>query len=266
MSVAPVNINNVAPEYQPMDLSGKRVLISGASSGIGRACAIELAALGAELVLIGRNQERLAETYARLTGSGHQMLAFDLLKIEEIAALPDLVKARERKLSGLVHSAGICPIVPLTATTPKVLQDTFRINFDAFAELSRQFTKRLYFSDGGSVVAISSVSSQIGWPGGSAYCSTKAALDGFVRVLALELARKNIRANTVCPSNIKTTMLDVASGEAKKTDDDRADVQPLGLGEAVDIAHAVAFLVSDSAKFITGSNLVVDGGYLAMGR
>ena len=266
MSVAPVNINNVAPEYQPMDLSGKRVLISGASSGIGRACAIELAALGAELVLIGRNQERLAETYARLTGSGHQMLAFDLHKIEEIAALPDLVKARERKLSGLVHSAGICPIVPLAATTPKVLQETFQINFGAFVELCRQFTKRFFFNDGGSLVALSSVSSMIGWPGGSAYCSAKAALNGYIRVLALELARRKIRANTVCPSYVKTAMMDSTGSEAERTFADCEAAQPLGIIEPGDVAGVVAFLMSDESRFITGTNLVVDGGYLAKGN
>lgn len=252
-------------EYNPMSLSGKRILVTGASAGIGRACAVELAALGAECVLIGRNAPRLEETRQSLSGSGHLVLPFDLSRINEIAALPDLVQARERKFSGFVHSAGICPIVPLAATTPKVLQDTFQINFFAFVELCRHFTKRLFFNDSGSIVAISSVSSKIGWPGGSAYCSSKSALDGIVHVLALELARKRVRVNTVCPSNIKTTMLDVTSGQAGKTDADRADAQPLGLGDAEDIAHVVAFLLSDAATFITGSNLVVDGGYLAKG-
>lgn len=252
--------------YNPMDLSGKRILVTGASSGIGRACAVELAALGAELLLIARNEARLVETREMLAGSGHQVLPFDLTRIEEIASLPDLTQARDRKFAGLVHAAGVCPLVPLASTSPALLRNTMQINFDAFVELSRQFTKRFFFADGGSLVALSSVSSRIGWPGGSAYCSSKAALDGFVHVLALELARKKIRANTVCPSNIKTTMLDVTSGEAGKTDADRASAQPLGLGDAEDVAHVVAFLISDASKFITGTNLVVDGGYLAKGN
>lgn len=252
--------------YNPMDLTGRRILVTGASSGIGRACAVELAALGAELVLVARNEARLAETMGTLNGSGHQALPFDLANIEAIASLPDLTQARALKFSGLVHAAGVCPLVPLAATSPALMRSTMQINFMAFVELSRQFAKRLYFEDGGSLIAISAVSSKIGWPSGSAYCSSKAALDGFVRVLALELARKRIRANTVCPSYIKTTLLDRIGDEAEKTDADRAAAQPLGMGDAKDVAHVVAFLMSDASRFITGTNLVVDGGYLAKGN
>ncbi len=250
--------------YNPMDLTGKRILVTGASSGIGRACAVELAQLGAELVLVGRNIAHLQETERMLDGCGHQVLPFDLEKIEEIGTLPALTHARERKFAGIVHSAGVCPLVPLAGSSPMVIRKAMLINFEVFVELCRHFTKRTHFAeDGGSLVALSSVSSMIGWPSGGAYCASKAALDGYVRVLALELAAKRIRANTVCPSNIKTPMLDVTSGEAGKTDEDRAAAQPLGLGESEDVANAVAFLLSDAAKFITGTQLVVDGGYLA---
>lgn len=257
-----------------MDLTARRILVTGASSGIGRACAAKLAALGAELVLVARNEARLAETLGMLAGSGHQILPFDLMNVEAIGSLPGMIQARERKISGLVHAAGICPLAPLAATTPDLLRSTMRINFDAFVELSRHFTKRFFFADGGSLVAISSVSSSIGWAGGGAYCASKAALDGFVRVLAIELARRRIRVNTVSPSNIKTRMNagdaslhgapDVA--EALKSDEVRAAAQPLGLGEADDIADAVSFLLCDAARFITGTSLVVDGGYLAKGN
>jgi NAD(P)-dependent dehydrogenase (short-subunit alcohol dehydrogenase family) len=250
----------------PLALSGKRILVTGASAGIGRACAVKLAALGAECVLIGRNRERLEETRQSLAGAGHLVLPFDLSRIDDIASLPVLMKARERQLSGLVHSAGICPIVPLAATTPKVLQETFQINFGAFVELCRQFTKRFFFNDGGSLVALSSVSSMIGWPGGSAYCSAKAALNGYIRVLALELARRKIRANTVCPSYVKTAMMDSTGSEAERTFADCEAAQPLGIIEPGDVAGVVAFLMSDESRFITGTNLVVDGGYLAKGN
>lgn len=246
-----------------MDLSGKRILLTGASSGIGRACAVELAALGAELVLIARNEARLAETLGMLDGANHQMLAFDLTDLEAIASLPERVQARERRFSGLVHAAGIGPAIPLQASSPELLRGTMRINFDAFVELTRQFTKRFFFNDGGSLVAISSVSAMVGFVGGSAYCASKAALNGFVRAMAIELARKKIRANTVCPSNIKTALLDVIEQETGKTDADYAAAQPLGLGQPGDVAQVVAFLLSDASRFITGTSLVVDGGYLA---
>lgn len=246
------------------DLSGKRILVTGASSGIGRACAVELASLGAELVLLARSEERLAATRDLLAGSGHQILPFDLAQVEAIASLPDLTNARERPFSGLVHSAGICPLVPLAAVSPAVIHSTMQVNFDSFMELSRLFTSPEHFAGaGGSLVAISAVASMGGWPSGSAYCSSKAALDAVVRVLALELAGRKIRVNTICPGYIQTEMLASTNSEAGHTDSERDAFQPLGLGEAADVAHAVAFLMSDASRFITGTNMIVDGGVFA---
>ena len=252
--------------YNPLDMTGKRILVTGASSGIGRACAVMLSRLGAQLVLLGRNEARLCETELLLKGASHQVQLFDLEELGEIKNLTALTGARERKISGIVHAAGISPVLPLGATTPKVLENTMRVNHLAFVELARCFTKKMYFSDsGGCIVAISSIASTVGWPGGSAYCSSKAALDSFVRVAALELADKKIRANTVLPSFIATPMLKVddSNNFVDYSSERMKKVQPLGLGEPDDVAHAVAFLLSDAAKFITGTNLVVDGGYLA---
>ena len=136
-------------------------------------------------------------------------------------------------------------------------------NYWAFLELVKVFTKKKY-SAGSSVVAISSVSARVGWPGGSLYCGSKGALDASMRALALELAPRNVRVNSVVPSNIRTPMYDeiIAVGGDEATRQILAK-QPLGLGEPEDVAHAVAFLLSDAARFITGTQLVVDGGYLA---
>lgn len=239
-------------------------MVTGASSGIGRACASTFAKLGAELILVARNEDRLRETEQALEGTGHQSIPFDLNRVDAIADLLAMAQVRERKCSGLVHSAGICPVVPLTATSPKVVRDTMLLNFIAFAELCRQLTRRSNFAaDGGSLVAISSVSARTGWAGGTAYCAAKAALDSFVRVQALELAPRRIRANTVCPGYTKTPMLQETSEQSDESDAERESVQPLGFCDAEDIAHAAAFLLSDSAKFITGTNMVVDGGLMA---
>lgn len=253
--------------YNPTTLTNKRILVTGASSNVGRACAITMANLGAELVLLGRNEEQLRKTYDLLAGDGHQIVVFDLEQTDEIATLPAITEARERKLSGLVHSAGICPLVPLAVTTPAVLQQTMRINFDAFVELCRHFSKRLYFSEnGGSIVAISSVSAKVGWPAGGAYCASKAALDGLVRVLSLELAPRRIRFNTICPSDLSTPMQAEAGATAEKSHAERGGDQPLGLGDPDDIANAVAFLMGDAGRFITGTSMIVDGGFLAKGN
>jgi NAD(P)-dependent dehydrogenase (short-subunit alcohol dehydrogenase family) len=253
--------------YNPTTLANKRILVTGASSNVGRACAVALAGLGAELVLLGRNEEQLRKTADLLAGGGHQIVGFDLNQTDEIATLPAMTQARERRLSGLVHSAGICPLVPLAATSPAILQQTMRINFDAFVELCRHFSKRTVFSEsGGSFVAISSVSAKVGWPAGGAYCASKAALDGLVRVLSLELAPRNIRVNTVCPSDLSTPMQAEAGATAAKSHAERGADQPLGLGDAADIANAVAFLMGDAGRFITGTSLIVDGGFLAKGN
>jgi NAD(P)-dependent dehydrogenase (short-subunit alcohol dehydrogenase family) len=247
-----------------LNLSGRRLMVTGASSGIGRACAVTFAKLGAELILVARSEDRLRETEQSIEGTGHQIVPFDLNRVDAIADLLAVAQVRERKCSGLVHSAGVCPVVPLAATSPKVVRDTMRLNFGAFVELCRQLTRRQAFAaEGGSLVAVSSVSARTGWAGGTAYCATKAALDSYVRVLALELAPRRIRANTICPGYTKTPMLQNTGEQSEESDADRESVQPLGFGDAEDIAHAAAFLLSDAARFVTGTNMVVDGGLMA---
>jgi NAD(P)-dependent dehydrogenase (short-subunit alcohol dehydrogenase family) len=247
----------------PMDLTGKRILVTGASSGIGRACAILASELGAAVILVGRNQVRLDECMASLSGSGHIVVSQDLADLESIRTIFDTICHDGRKLEGFVHAAGICPSVPVQSTSIEQMRSAMTINYFAFLELVKQFSKRKV-STGGSVVAISSVSSYVGWSGGSLYCGTKGAIDSSVRALALEMVPKNIRVNSVVPSNIRTPIFE-SFCSLNDNEHMRQIVakQPLGIGEPCDVAHAVAFLLSDAARFITGTQLVVDGGYLA---
>ena len=144
-----------------------------------------------------------------------------------------------------------------------MMREAMDINYFAFLELVKWFSKKKY-STGGSVVGISSVSGAAGWMGGALYGGTKGAMDSSVRSLAIELATKNIRVNSIVPSNIRTPMLDdMISVGGEDAVRQILVKQPLGLGEPEDVAHAVAFLLSDAARFITGTQLVVDGGYLA---
>ncbi|MGI6497030.1 MAG: SDR family NAD(P)-dependent oxidoreductase [Kiritimatiellia bacterium] len=246
----------------PLDLTGRRILVTGASSGIGRACAVLISQLGASVVLVARDTTRLQETQQMLCGSGHVVLPFDLSDTDHYDAL--FKQGTEgSKLHGLVHAAGLCPAFPLQALSHDIVRQAFEINVFAFIELAKQFSKRKY-SEGGSLVAVSSVASLSGWAGGSLYCGTKGALDATVRSLAVELVSKKIRVNSVLPSNIMTPMLEEmlsVGGEAAKAA--ILAKQPLGIGEPLDVANAVAFLLSDASRFITGTHLVVDGGYLA---
>jgi len=249
--------------FNPMNLSGKRILVTGASSGIGLSCAVIAAKLGATLMLIGRNRDRLDESLSKLDGGGHIAIPFDLSNLEAVESLFEIACEGGKKLHGLVHAAGIRPALPIQSVSVAQMQAVMLTNYWAFLELTKNFSKKKY-SAGGSIVAISSVSALAGWPGGSLYCGSKGALDASMRALSLELVPKKIRVNSVAPSNIRTPMYDVGTDTAST--DNRAVLiakQPLGLGEPEDVAQAVAFLLSDSSRFITGTQLVVDGGYLA---
>jgi NAD(P)-dependent dehydrogenase (short-subunit alcohol dehydrogenase family) len=249
--------------YNPMDLTGKRILVTGASSGIGRACAVVLAKLGATIIAVARNGERLDETIALLHKGKHVKVTADLSALDSIGTVFELACANGEKLYGLVHAAGIGPAIPIQAMSARAMQEVMTINFFAFMELTKQFIKKKY-TTGGSIIGISSVSGSVGWQGYSLYGASKGALDSAVRSLAIELHLKGFRVNSVVPSNIRTQMY--AALEQINNEETEARIlanQPLGIGEPDDVAHAVAFLLSDAAKFITGTNLVVDGGYLA---
>lgn len=245
-----------------VDLNGKRILITGASSGIGRACAIQAAALGADIVLTGRRLEALEETRRQMSESEcHQIITGDLSDFEFIQ---QLVKDAGR-LDGLIHAAGVCPTVPIGMINAERLQDSVKTNYFAFLELMKFYSKQKFINEGFSAVAVSSVSAEVGWAGGALYSGSKGALSAAVRALALELAPKGIRVNAVCPSNIKTPLFDSFVGS--RNDEALAKLkekQPLGIGRPEQVAAPVCFLLSSAASFITGVNLPVDGGYLAM--
>ena len=248
--------------YNPMDLSGRRILITGASSGIGRTCAILAAELGASVVLTGRRLDALDETWRRMENrERHLIYPCD---ISDSAAIDGLVQAGG-KIDGLVHAAGIGPMCPIGLLDEAHVQSVMKTNYFAFLELMKHYSKAKNRADSLSAVAVSSVSALVGWGGGVVYCGSKGALSASVRALAMELAPKGIRVNAVCPSNIRTPMYE--AGAADFNDESGLAKlkakQPLGLGEPEQVASAVMFLLSDAASFITGVNLPVDGGYLA---
>ena len=245
-----------------VDLSGKRILVTGASSGIGRACAILISQLGGSVVLTGRRAEALDETLRQMENQERHLI--HPCDICDSAAVAELVKA-SGKIDGLVHAAGIGPMCPIGFIDEEHVQSVMKTNYFAFLELMKHYSKARNRSDRLSVVAVSSVSALVGWGGGAIYCGSKGAVSASVRALALELAAKGIRVNAVCPSNIKTPLYE--SGAADVNDEAGLEAlkakQPLGLGKPEQVASAVAFLLSDASSFITGVNLPVDGGYLA---
>lgn len=245
-----------------MDLSGRRVLVTGASSGIGRACAVLASELGASVILTGRRSDALDETWRRMENQDRHLIY--PCDITDPSAVAGLVKAGG-KIDGLVHAAGVGPMCPIGFIDEEHVQSVMKTNYFAFLELMKHYSKAKNRSDRLSVVAVSSVSALAGWGGGVVYCGSKGALSASVRALALELSAKGIRVNAVCPSNIKTPLYEAGAADMNS----EAGLallrskQPLGLGMPEQVASAVAFLLSDAASFITGVNLPVDGGYLA---
>lgn len=247
---------------QLLNLEGKRILVTGASSGIGRACAIMLSELGASVILTGRRADALDETWRRMENlDKHLIFPCDITSAAEVG---ELLNAGG-KIDGLVHAAGIGPMCPIGFVEDEEIQRVMKTNYFSFLELMKHYSKAKNRAARLSVVAISSVSALAGWGGGVVYCGSKGALSASVRALAMELAPKGVRVNAVCPSNIKTPMYDAGSVEMNDEDSLKALMakQPLGLGMPEQVASAVAFLLSDAASFITGVNLPVDGGYLA---
>lgn len=244
----------------PYSLKGRRILVTGASSGIGRACAICATTLGAEVILTGRRLPALEETLAQCSGK-ELVIAGDLTSQEFVRELVE----RAGKIDGLVHAAGVGPMCPVGMLTAEHIESVMRTNYYSFLELMKHFSKNKYRNANLSVVVVSSVSAESGWGGGTAYCGSKGALSASVRALAMELAPKGIRVNAVCPSNVKTPLYELGALDMNNEVSlrDLLRKQPLGLGEPEQIAWPVCFLLSDCASFITGVNLPVDGGYLA---
>lgn len=249
----------------PMYLKGKNIMVTGASSGIGKGIAILLSKLGANIIMVARNEEKLKETYDELEPGNHSYYLMDLNNLDEIENMIKNVCSNGEKLNGLVHSAGISMTIPLQYLKLSDVENIMSVNFYSFLEMVKHFSKRKYNDNGGSIVAISSISSRVGARGLTAYCASKGALESAIRSMALELAPKNIRINAIAPSIIATQIYDGLK-DIVNNNDFEADLnkrQIMGVGNPEDVANAAAFLLSDASRFITGTSMVVDGGYLA---
>jgi len=249
--------------FNPFSLEGKTILITGASSGIGRQCAIDCSKMGARVVLIGRNQERLAETHSLMKGEGHLTVSFDLTEFEGLKTMISDVVSQVGPLNGALHCAGISDTIPLKLTKTETLDKFFRNNVYSTIELSREICSIKNVSkEGASIVLFSSIMGCVGESGKSIYSMTKGALISAARSLACEYAKKNIRFNCVCPGAILTpinaNLPHMADPELRKKLEDK---HLLGLGECSDISNACIYLLSDASRWVTGQNLIVDGGY-----
>lgn len=254
----------MSAEANPLSLHGRRILITGAGSGIGAATAVFLSRMGARIVAVDVDQSGLDATGKALSGAEHSFRCCDLRDTDGIQTWMES-DAAGAPLYGLVHAAGVSCTDPVRLLKPSRYRDAILVNTEAALALARAFQKSSVSERaGGSLVFISSVMALAGTPGAAAYAMSKAALHGMARSLAVELAPRRIRVNCVAPGFVKTPMFDRAAigWDAEQRARVEAD-HPLGLGQAKDVAHAIAFLLAETARWITGSILVVDGGYTA---
>ena len=251
-------------ENSLFSLKGKRILITGASSGIGSSVAKLASEQGAICIINGRNEERLNRTLKCLTGKGHIAVISDLVKGNATELVQKAV-AQTGPLNGFVHCAGIEKTLPFRVTQISDLREIMAVNLETFWEITQELIKsKNHEKEKLSVVGISSVAALYGAPGNTAYAASKGAVISLIKSLAAEYAGKGIRFNCVCPGYVDTPMLDTIKKLYRTEEEFVSSItskHPLGIGNPEDVAGAVIYLLSDTSRWVTGSVLKVDGGY-----
>ncbi len=247
--------------YNPFSLEGKTILVTGASSGIGRGIAVECSKMGAKMVINGRNVERLNETMSMLEGEGHIAIAADLSKQEDI----DSLVAQCPAINGVVHSAGIPKICGVKHIERNLLEEIVNVNEIAPILLTSGLLKKKKLQKKSSIIFIASISGVcVANVGEAPYSTTKGGLAGFTKGAAYELAAQGTRVNTICPALVPTSILGLSNEmfseqQLKDTMYGRYPLKRVGTPE--DIANGAIYLLSDASSWVTGINLIIDGGY-----
>lgn len=244
--------------YNPFSLKDKTILITGASSGIGKVIAFECSKMGAKIIITGRNETRLKETYSLLEREDSNYILADLSIKENI---DDLVKQLP-SIDGLVNCAGLTKVLPFQFANRTLFEEVMDINFFAPTELTRLLVKSKKIKKGASIVFISSVSGvYCSAIAASIYSSSKGAINGLVKGVALDLASKNIRVNCVNPGMIDTDIFSDSAITKEQLEEDIKRYPLKRYGKPNEVAYAVIYLLSDASLWVTGSNLLIDGGY-----
>lgn len=240
-------------------ISGKKYLVTGASSGIGQAAAILISKLGGRVVLNGRNEERLKQTYSQMEGAGHCIMPFDLTELDKIKKyVKECIDIDGVRFDGMVFSTGIGGGTPIRMEKLENLKNMMEVSFYPYFVLLREFSSRRVLNDNSSIVAVSS--SCVLWPGKSqvSYASSKAALDLSSQIAAKEFLSRKIRVNTVRPVALKSMMTDIYFSQA--SEEELQMVYPLGVLDANDVANSIVFLLSSMSSKITGQNIFLTAG------
>ena len=240
-------------------IHNKTILVTGATGGIGIAIAKGIAEMGGNVIATGRDKKRLYNLLNELKGEHHKVLVSDLL--DEISR-KSLV-SQLPKIDGIVFASGVVHPYPIKFLNQKKIDETLNINYESLVLLMSEITSKIKLNNNASIVFLSSISGQHPHKGGAMYAGSKAALEAFSKVIALELQHKKIRSNCISPAMVKTAMYEVAEQNMSKEEMDKHINQyPLGVGYPEDVSNAVIFLLSNASRWITGQNIVLDGGFL----
>ncbi|MDR0301413.1 MAG: SDR family oxidoreductase [Treponema sp.] len=243
--------------YNPFSLTGKTILVTGASSGIGRAIAIECSKMDATVVLTGRNKERLNETISQMEREAHTIIVADLNNEDERKKIVDNLPM----LDGLVNCAGISGHSLFSFLKKNEIEQMFSINYFSPLYLTQSILKNKKLKKNSSIVFITSTSGILSsYIGGSLYSSTKGALNGMIKGMCIELAPKSIRVNSVMPSMIDTPIMEGGTLSKEDFEKDKEKYPLKRYGKPEEVAYAVIYLLSDASSWVTGSNLLLDGG------
>lgn len=250
----------------PFSLDGKTVVVTGASSGIGKQTAISCAGMGARVVLIARNEGRLQDTLSQMEGSGHLAVPFDLTDYQNANSYVKQIVEQVGPISGLVNCAGVSATIPLKLIDIQKMEEVFHTNVFSGIQWTRQVCRMGNISrEGASVIFLSSIMGLVGETGKALYSMTKGALVSAVHSLACEFAPRRIRFNAISPGAIITPINQDLPH--MKNPEARAALESkhlLGLGDTTDVANVCLFLLSNASRWITGQNIIVDGGYTAI--
>lgn len=253
-----MNSSNQERMYNPFSLESKTILVTGASSGIGRATAIECSKMGARLVVTGRNEARLQETLNALEGEDHLAVVADLTNDEQMDMLVEQVPA----LYGLVNNAGITETLPTQFIKREKLEKVLDINTISPILLTQKLLQKKKITAGGSIVFTCSISGTCVCGGGNVlYSTSKGAINAFVKNAALDLSIKKIRVNEVCPGMIDTHILNGSSISSDLLAIEMARYPFKRFGKPEEVAYGIIYLLSDASSFVTGTGIVIDGGF-----
>jgi NAD(P)-dependent dehydrogenase (short-subunit alcohol dehydrogenase family) len=245
-------------EYNPFTLKDKVILVTGASSGIGRSTSIECSRMGATMIITGRNEVRLKETYDSLEGAGHKQIVADFSSETGLNALSEYVTS----IDGVVYCAGFTKPLPIQFINEEDISEIMKVNFIAPTLISRNLLQNKKIRKGASIVFISSISGvYCSYVAQGLYAASKGAINGLIKSMALELATKNIRVNSICPGMINTNILESGIISREQLEEDIKKYPLKRYGQPQEVAYAAIYLLSDASQWVTGSNLLIDGGY-----